>query len=363
MGRERHFRWIAAAAAVVLAAPAAAGDLPDVLSEIEVDGDLRVRYEANTDVEGGPEPHRGVLRFRLGASLPVGEAFEAGVRLVTGDPDNPRTADVTIGDLLNDLDVSLDRAWIRGRRGGASAVAGKFANPFRTTELVWDGDVNPQGIAGSYERRWEGGWSGRATVIAMPVDERAAGDDAEMWGGQLGASRAWSSGAGFEVAVAFWDYDLPGPVPPGEARGNNLDPDGGGYVSDFDLLDLVVILSLPGPAEEYPVQVTADVVTNLGAAGDDDRGFGVDVTVGREWRRGRPAFRYGYAECETDAVLGVFSHDNLPLATNYRNHTVRAAWGVRDDVALGLTWYYFRQLRDDLPGYRSRIRLDLMVRF
>jgi hypothetical protein len=51
------------------------------------------------------------------------------------------------------------------------------------------------------------------------------------------------------------------------------------------------------------------------------------------------------------------------LVTGYRSHTVRAAYGLLDNTTLSWTWYYFRQLYGEPSEYRSRVRLDLMVRF
>ena len=372
---QRRLTWAAlvllSASALSAVAGTAQGDrrLPTGLT---FDGDFRVRYEANSATADGPERHRGVLRGRLGVRYEINSVLTAGARLVTGDAGDPRTADVTLGDFVDDLEVSLDRAYLAASFGHGGATAGKAANPFVTTELVWDNDVNPPGIAGWVEGPAVAGWTPRATGLLMVVDEQALGDDSSMYGLQVGASRGASEGWGVELAAAYWDYDIPslaGAHGAGDYRGNYLTPDGSRFLSDFNLADLVVAVHLPGPSPAMPLRIVADYVRNLGAEVDEDEGFWLDLTLGREWRPGGWALRYGYAECETDAVLGAFSNDNLPLATNYRSHTVRAAYGLLEDTSLSLTWYYFEQLEDGPrdgatpDGYRSRARLDLMVRF
>lgn len=333
-------------------------------------GDFRVRYEGNSAVDDGPERHRGVLRFRLGATFRINDRLQVGARLATGDPGNPRTTDVTMDDFVDDLEVSLDRAYLHAALPRAVAWAGKHPNPFITTELVWDGDVSPVGLTGTMHGGDVGGFTPRLTGALMIVDEQTIGDDSTMWGGQVGLERqraAW----GLDVGIAYWDYhiaSLTAAEDPGDRRGNLLTPDGSAYLSDFDLTDVVMAVTMPGPTVGMPIRVVVDYVKNLGAAADEDEGFGVDVSLGLAWTEGRPLFRYGYAQCETDAVLGAFSHDNLPLATNYRGHTLRAEYGVLPDTSLSLTWYYFKELDGradaaDASGYRSRVRLDLMVRF
>lgn len=366
-------RYLAAVACVASIGLAGVGSAQEAAPRWDLFGDARVRYEANTATDDAPARHRGVLRLRVGAAVELNDLFRVGARVVTGDGGDPRTADVTIGEFGDDLELSFDRAFLEMRLDRGLATAGKFANPFATTELVWDADVNPAGAAGWVEPSRIGAFMPRLTGIFMLVDERSRDSDGTMWGAQAQWRREWSGGVGLEVAAAYWDYTIPslaGADDPGDTRGNVLTPDGTAYLSDFDLADLTATLTLPGPSEAYPVRVVADVVKNLGAAIDEDTGFQVEVRVGKEWVRRHVELRAGYGQCETDAVLGAFSNDNLPLATNYRNHTLRAAYGVRDDTALSLTWYLFGRLHDDPrppdadpDELASRVRLDLMVRF
>ncbi|MGH7496141.1 MAG: putative porin, partial [bacterium] len=119
-------------------------------------GDFRVRHERTTRQEPGATPdirdprNREVVRFRFGITRKVNGLFNFGARLATGSPDDPNTTDITLGDFVNDLAISLDRAYLELVYKNLFLTGGKFANPFRTTELVWDGDVNLQGFGGSY---------------------------------------------------------------------------------------------------------------------------------------------------------------------------------------------------------------------
>ena len=70
--------------------------------------------------------------------------------MTTGNQDDPNSSDITLGDFLDDLTISLDRAYLGVRLGDLFLSGGKFANPFLRTDLVWDGDVNPQGAGARY---------------------------------------------------------------------------------------------------------------------------------------------------------------------------------------------------------------------
>jgi hypothetical protein len=193
-----------------------------------------------------------------------------------------------------------------------------------------------------------------------------------MWGAQLNLEHHTGSGLHLRLAAAFWDYRITSleHADAGDVRGNRTTADGTAYLSDFDLADINLAVELPGPTDAWPVRIVADYVRNLGTAGDDDEGYGLDITLGRPWTERALLLRYGYTRCETDAVLGTFSHDNIPLATGYRNHTLSASYGLLEDTSLSLTWYYFSRLPERSPAqptmsdeYSSRVRLDLMVRF
>jgi hypothetical protein len=342
-------------------------------SRLAFAGDFRLRYEGNSAVEEGPERHRGVLRLRVGATYRLNDLLEVGARVATGDPGDPRSTDVTSGDFVDDPQVSLDLAYLEAKSQRAFATGGKFRNPFATTELVWDADVNPPGAAGWLETAPVAGFTPRLTGMFMIVDEQSLGSDSTMWGAQARMTRPAGDRFGLDLALGYWDYTIASLAhadDPGDTRGNLLTPGRTAFLSDFDLADVVVTLSLPGPGAEWPVRVVADYVRNLDAAVDADQGFQVQVAAGRTGIRRAVELLYGYAECETDAVLGAFSNDNLPLATNYRSHTARASWGVHEATTLSLTAYYFRTLDPEAgansgpdDGYRTRVRLDLMVKF
>lgn len=362
-----------AIATLCLVAAASFVPAQDAPSRRDLFGDFRVRYEDNTAVGDAPQYSRGVLRFRLGASYAINELFDVGARVVTGDSGNPRTADVTMGDFMDDLQLSLDRAYVEMKHDRTFATAGKFCNPFTTTELVWDADVNPAGLAASMEANPIAGFSPRVTGIFMVVDEQTIGSDSTMWGAQVRLARKMAASWSVELAAAYWDYTITSLVnaeDAGDRRGNFTTPDGTAYLSDFNLADVTVTLTFPGPTESYPGRVVADFVKNLGAAVDQDQGLRLDVYVGRTWTPKRFELHYGYAQCETDAVLGAFSHDNLPLATNYRNHELKVSYGLLEDTSLSLTWYLFSPLQVDprapdlATGHdSSRVRVDLMLRF
>jgi hypothetical protein len=336
----------------------------------KVSGDFRVRYEKTTFP--GPEAldrNRGVLRARLALDYSVNDLLAFGGRLATGARDDPRTTDVTINDFGKDLEINLDRAFMKLSHGGLEFVAGRFPNPFVSrTEMVWDGDVNPQGAGGTVKFPSSGELTFRVTGLLFLIDEQAAGPDSMMGGGQLAivnASKDWT----LTLAAAYYDYEIKSLRNAGlnNIRGNNLDPSRTAYLSDFDLLDLLLDTEFRGLGPRAPLQLTAEYVKNFGAAVPEDQGVNVDFFAGRLKQRGDVRGRYGYARVERDAVLGTFSHDNIALATSYRLHTIAADWQVLPNTFLNVTWYLYRENeaadRVGGEGHHTRLRVNALVTF
>jgi hypothetical protein len=334
-------------------------------------GDFRLRYERTTNQEAGATPdrleprNRGVVRFRTGVTKKLNGMFDFGVRVATGDPDDPNSSDVTLGQFLDDLTISLDRAYLGMTYGGLYLTGGKFANPFIRTDLVWDGDVNPQGAAGRYTYQGSQTVNARVTGIYFIVDESTVQRDSYMWGGQTELLMRPSSEWNLRLAGGFYDYTINSlrRADAGDIRGNRVTPDGTALVSDFDLLDLIAIVEYRGFGERHPLRFVGDYVKNFGHK-DHEHGFMLDFFVGRAANENDLRFRYGYAQCQTDCVLAAFSNDNTTFATNYRQHTVTIDYLPIQNLVLNATWYAYRRLETlENNPWITRLRLNAMVRF
>jgi hypothetical protein len=307
--------------------------------------------------------------LRLAVDYAVDDRLKLAARLATGSRNSPRTTDVTLGDFARDLELSLDRAYLELAQGPVTLKGGRFPNPFVTgTEMVWDADVNPQGLAGSYNWRRGERLSMQTIGLLFLVDEPADGPGSTMAGGQLALT--WQASPSWRVTLAgaYYDYQI-GDLQragAGNVRGNRVDASGQSYLSDFDLVDVVVDAEYRGLRGRLPLRVTGNHVKNLGAASESaDEGLTIVLRVGRLAKRGDVQARCGYARVETDAVLGTFSHDNISLPTGYRLHSAAVDWSVLPQIFLSLTWDLYQPL-DAAPGvdgYQSRLRLNTSVAF
>ena len=327
-------------------------------------GDFRVRYEHTSAGNGAPSLGREVVRFRLGVTYPLREDLVVRARLATGDPGDPNSTDVTLGKFVDDLAFSLDLASVEVNRPRWGLVAGKFTNPLLSTELVWDGDVNPQGLSGRVTLGKPGGVTGTLTALYFVVDQQVGDTGSDMAGAQF-ALKA-KAGAQWQVTAAagYYDYRIRSLVntDAGDIRGNRRVPGNTAYLSDFDLLNALVTVDYSGFGERFPLRVVGDYVHNSGAS-DLNTGWEADVYVGRVTRPGETRWRYGYAVAQTDAILAAFGQDNTTLGTNYEIHTLAVDGMPIPGVLLTGTLYAYRPHEAAVRQYQARLRLNAMVTF
>jgi len=361
----------AAAATPSAASPlaAATGTAPDAAFRIpglDVSGDMRVRQEWN--VVDGRDRSRTAVRARVRATYKIDDHFAVGTQIATGDPDDPNSTDVTLGNFVDDFQMSLDQAWIRYSNGGFTTYAGKFPQQFQRTDMLWDSDVSPQGVAAAYSAN-----IGKARIDArgiwFVIDEASVARDSDMLGGQLALSAPLSSAFKAGLTGSYYHYRL-GSVAgadAGDFRGNLLA--GGRYLSDFHLAEGIGTLGWSGWSERWPLAFTADYVKNLGAAVPGDTAFNLEFAAGRTAKPGDVRIAYNYSEVEVDSVLAAFSHDNIDLSTNYRLHGLGIGYVPAPHLQLDLLWYHYRPLDPAYAGSLSpgnwldRVRLAFLVSF
>jgi len=356
----------AAAALCTIPALSALAD-ETAASHLSVSGDFRVRGQEDTAPDDTPDRSSAQVRARLGATYTVNDMVTVGARLATGDPDDPNSSDVQLSNFDDDLQVALDLAYVQLNLGDVKLVAGKIPQPFTRTDLVWDSDVNPQGFSAAYKHQLGSSSAFRATGLFFVLDEQATAADSTMTGAQLGFDSTLSSSLKYDVSAAYYDYKL-GSVAGGDAgdfRSNLRNPDGS-YLSDFNLVDVVLGMTWSGAGERWPVRVVGDFVRNLGAETSDDEGYGLDVTVGRASKQGDWRVTYGYSVAQTDAVLAAFSHDNIGLATDYDLHALTFDYVPFPKTQLSAIWYHYESrgaIDTVADGWFDRVRLYFLVNF
>ncbi len=115
-------------------------------------GDLRLRDEP---FFGGPADQsqvRNRIRFRLrfNANAKLNDDISGGLTLASGDINDPISSNQTTNQFYTRKSIGIDKAFINYNPHFFKALTltgGKFAYPWYNTELTWDKDLNPEGLA------------------------------------------------------------------------------------------------------------------------------------------------------------------------------------------------------------------------
>lgn len=206
----------------------------------------------------------------------------------------------------------------------------------------------------------------RAGAMFFLIDEQAVGGDSTMWGAQLGYDTQPWSDLKLDLSASYLDYQL-GSITGADAGDfrSNLRNAAGGYLSDFNLADLIVGATWSGLGPRWPLRMSGDLVRNLGARTSEDTGYSVDLSVGRLARPGDWRVGYTHAMAETDAVLAAFSHDNIALGSNYDLRGLTLDYVALPGAMLTAIWYHYRPHVAPAAGdaWQDRFRVSLTTTF
>jgi uncharacterized protein (UPF0335 family) len=327
---------------------------------ITFSGDIRDRMEY-IDERGKSTRTRNRVRLRLGATAKVSDELSVGFRLASGG-DDPTSTNQTLDGAFSTKDIRLDLAYFNYKlNDNLNLVGGKMKNPFYIpvkTPVLWDGDLNPEGFALGFN---QGDWQG--TLAGFAVEERSSADDTLLFGGQLVRSLDLD-GASLVAGVGFYDYQkLQGATPlfDGKPRGNTLNA-AGGLANDFNIVEGLV---------EYKTKLASQPFTVFGTyyqnleADDLDTGFAVGLGLGKVKGAGSWSLGYSYLDLEADSVYALFNDSDFAGGeTDSKGHILKAGYGLRNNMSLGLT--YISSEQDQSKAQQTdydRLQMDLKIKF
>jgi hypothetical protein len=401
-----------------------AGALPDWLSRIKIDGDVRVRADAtwlskdnttpsllaeNASTTGftraadiisqrsstgaynfntQEDTDRTRLRMRLNVDASVTDELKAGVRLSTGNTTDRVSTNQTLGQNFNKYSAVLDRVFLKWNPAGSehSYLAGRMPNPFFGTDLVWDPDLNFEGLAAMSDIRVGLRERVFTTVGWFPLSTAAPGatQSRDLIGAQAGYDWRFGYTAANRVRVGlgFYNYRNLAGVRESESdfltkksdyvsrseypsglrqRGNtlfrlNAPSDTAaqyGLASEFRTLNLTAVLDLVDAAP-LPMTLTGDVIRNLdfdlgsshrrpeqGVSDGKGHGYMLGLHVGKRSvaNRGDWSTSIAYRYLGSDATLDAFADSDFGLGgTNNKGTVLTLNYGLDRNVWVTARW-------------------------
>ena len=340
-------------------------------------GDFRTRYEGFYKDETETR-HRGRLRLRLRLDADVNEDVRFQLQVASGDPNTPVSTNQTLTSFFLPKPFSLDRAYVAYNPKAASAMTlggGKFSFPMTRTQMVFDDDLNFEGVWEQAEWKLTDGVGINIGALQTNAFEFSTDSDSLMLGGfgevmfDLGKHRLQVSAANYgwrnvdQLAVV----QASGLVKSSLTNAVVRDEAGQvvGFLSRFNVVDVIAEATLQTARADYPLRVLVEYTRNTRAATDRDSGLWIEAEYGRPRGSGTWGTGYTYGWIQQDVSLSAFVFSDMP-GTNLRLHMVKASFVPKAGLSLDLTLHISKQLvpLTNVPeGWLSRLHLATVVRF
>lgn len=382
---------------------------------IKLSGDVRLRYEGDFFDSGNGEfikpddtsqlmnskinRNRFAIRARLGLEAKVSDEVTAGIGLATGSADNPVSTNSTMGDSLNKKSFVLDRAYLRWDPASSLSVwGGRFPNPWFYSDLVWDQDINFEGVAIQYRPRLNSSWGLFFNCGVFPLQEvELSGKDKWLFGAQAGFEYTIKDKLTARLGAALYMFEntvgvTNDPTGPGETdwtaplfqqKGNTLldiDPSSTNiktaYASKFKELNITGTIDLD---YWHPVHIVllGDYVNNLGfdkspvsaRNGTDIKketeGYQFGLSAGSlkmhklyDWKA---LFYYKYIEA--DAVMDAFTDSSFHLGgTNAKGWIIGGDLGIANNTWISTRWFSSNEISGP-PLSIDVLQFDINARY
>ena len=236
------------------------------------------------------------------------------------------------------------------------------------TELIWDGDLSPEGAAVMYKHKAHDMVSVMVNGAFFYITERKTDDDTWMAGAQAAVKAEPAENMYFVAGGGYYDYqevkDRAGIFDEEDFFGNTAVYDGESeedvYAFDFNIVEGFGLVGFK--MEKVSFKVYGNYVVNTEADSLDQAYlFGATVQCGK----GKNHFKaYGnYREVEDNAVIGAFTDSDFRGGgTNGNGLEIGAGYGITDKVSLGLTYFLNNKGIDEEVEYK-RLQADLKMKF
>ena len=116
--------------------------------------------------------------------------------------------------------------------------------------------------------------------------------------------------------------------------GNALTPSGMDFVSDFSIVNPILVGTYTGFGR--PLIVASELIHNTDGRGGRDTGWALGVAYGEAKKEGDSRWYYQYQALQQDAVLSPFAQDDFLLSTGFRGSVGGWMYQLRDSVQVHL---------------------------
>jgi hypothetical protein len=350
--------------------------IPKWVQTMKWNGDFRLRYEwrnkpSSNVAQNRYDDKRWRFRSRFGFTSNVTKDVLFGLRLASGSATDPTSTNQTMGNYFTSKYVGFDQVYIKYTPSwllkNLTVISGKMPNPFMCTDLVWDGDVTPEGVALQYEYPLSSNVKMFANLAGFIYYDKfnvanatssndqykRDGDDSYIMLPQAGIEYKVADDWKLKAALAYMAFTgiEDTPVTPYGAKGNTtfyhlpLSDTTVYYRYGYQLINPTIELS--GKVFDVPIKFVGDYAHNTQAPVAND-GWQLGSVIGagkkaRDWQ-----IAYFYKRLEKDAVFGALTDSDFGYGgTGHRGHIFKGQYNITDNWQVALTYFMTWDLNSD----------------
>ncbi len=350
--------------------------LPGWLQRTKLKGDLRLRYQySDTDGDSKSGRHRERVRFRLGLESKVNEQWTVLAGLATGSSD-PRSTNQTMQDTFSTKGINLDYAYaVYAPAGWLNLYGGKMKRKpilWEPTDLLWDGDVNPEGVAFTIENSLD--QLDLFMNSGFFILDESSSKSNEPYMAYVQPGMEWEMTDNVKLKAALTGYIV-------HTKNYNMDNsadtnskntlDSTLHRYDYDSVSPAVELKIREPLNGIvPYFSCFGEYINANDPNSENSGYAVGFKLGdkKVKKKGNWQAKYIYRKLERDAWFDALpDSDAYDGETNVKGHEVAFKYGLSKNVELGLDYYHMNPIKDLGSQYKNReqdvVQVDCVMKF
>jgi hypothetical protein len=397
--------------------------LPDWMKRIRLFADARLRYEyvsydkqnyneftvlsqgTDTQVLQNTWADTDSFKYRIRFGVEsINPYVDAVIRLSTGTTTNPISTNTVFGDYLNKDAVVFDLAYVKLKPWDfLSIYGGRMPNPWFSTDLVWDTDLNFEGLAIAVRNPIKQSLVPFLTIGAFPLQQSGPTSTLDfsqhnkwLYAAQTGLEIKNTKGISAQAGAAYYLFsNITGErnealsvgmtdwsSPMYNQRGNTifyidlLNSKKFGLASEFREVNVTGALDI-GFWDPVHIILTGDYVRNIGFDSADvamrtglaepDQaidGYKIGLSVGypktQEFGQWKASLNYKYLG--RDAVVDAFTDSDFSLGTNAKGWILGAELGLTKNMWLVTRWVSTNEISGP-PLAIDLFQVDLNVSF
>jgi hypothetical protein len=254
-------------------------------------------------------------------------------------------------------------------------TGGKFANPFYTTDMVWDPDINPEGGYVQFTPKL-GSFDTFLTVGFMPIGESSADRNNPFLFGLQGGASSMLMNRPYKFGVSYFNYDgIKGVAwnkySPNYTPTLNNSLDGTLLKYDFNILEVsgeYSPIDLPAFLDNpLPLTLLWDYANNTAKGPRDHVAWLLGCKLGKAKEKGTWEVFYNFREIGQNAVLATVNDSDFHLGgVASKGHKFGLTYAIMPNSTLGAQFFISDPYKYFVTGASKHINtlmVDWVTRF